>query len=77
MHTLRGDSAHTRVSLHLRSSEPFKDTAAMSCILGGQYLLGKKCRNCGHTNRTVFNSLFCIHPYYHQLYHLKLVHHLD
>ena len=37
----------------------------------------KKCRNCGHTNRTVFNSLFCIQPHYHQLYHLKLVHHLD
>ena len=37
----------------------------------------QKCRNCGHTNRTVFNSLFCIQPQYHQLYHVKLVRHLD
>ena len=30
-----------------------------------------------NTKSTVFNSLFCIQPHYHQLYHLKLVHHLD
>ena len=47
-------------------------TQALACLLRK-----KKCRNCGHTNPTVFNSLFCIQPHYHQLYHLKLVHHLD